>query len=127
MVDRTPVDDECVAEFSCSVDVTLSVIGGKWKLIIYQHLANGANRYSELRRAIPRITPTVLATQLREMERDGIVSRTMHTGSPVRVQYALTDFGRSLEGVLDVMARWGERYHAQVVSKRLARPPADAQ
>jgi DNA-binding HxlR family transcriptional regulator len=106
------------SEFSCSVDVTLSVIGGKWKLLIYNQLQQGASRFGHLRRALPRITQTVLATQLRELERDGIVSRTIHAGSPPGVEYALTDFGRSLQDVLDVMARWGEEYHAQVVAKR---------
>src|SRR5580704_9202161 len=95
------VTDEVCDEFSCSVDVTLSVIGGKWKLLIYQQLQRSVSRFGELRRALPRITQTMLATQLREMEQDGIVSRTIAARSPVRVAYALTDFGRSLECVLD--------------------------
>jgi DNA-binding HxlR family transcriptional regulator len=108
-------------EFSCSVDVTLSVIGGKWKLLIYKQLKERPSRFSELRRALPRVTQTMLTTQLRELESDGIVSRTIQPGRPPRVEYALTDFGRTLEGVLDAMARWGEEFHTQIVSKRCAK------
>lgn len=87
------------------------MIGGKWKPVILFHLNLGMRRNGELRRLIPGITQKMLTQQLRELERDGIVSRTIHATVPPRVDYALTDGGRSLEPVLRAMADWG-RAHA---------------
>lgn len=116
--------------FLCPVDVTLSVIGGKWKLLIYDQLNRGVTRFGQLKRAIPRITQTMLTQQLRELEQDGIVTRTIYAEIPPRVEYALTDFGRTLECVIAVMCQWGTEYQAMVVERkraagRPAEPPAD--
>ena len=108
-------------QFCCAVDVTLSVIGGKWKLLIYSHLWNGVTRFGQLKRAIPRITQTMLTQQLRELEKDGIVTRTIYPEIPPRVEYALTDFGRTLEPVVTRMHEWGVTYVSRVMEqKRLA-------
>ena len=109
----------CPAGFTCPVDVTLSVIGGKWKLLIYDQLHRGVTRFGQLKRAIPRITQTMLTQQLRELEQDGIVTRTIYAEIPPRVEYALTDFGRTLECVIAVMCQWGTHYQAMVVEKKL--------
>ena len=130
---RTPTPDGvgdavCPATgFLCPVDVTLSVIGGKWKLLIYDQLNRGVTRFGQLKRAIPRITQTMLTQQLRELEQDGIVTRTIYAEIPPRVEYAITDFGRTLECVIAVMCQWGTQYQAMVVEKkRAAVHPPDA-
>ncbi len=119
---RPSEDEESCGElqFCCAVDVTLSVIGGKWKLLIYAHLRDGVTRFGQLRRAIPRITQTMLTQQLRELERDGIVTRTIYAEIPPRVEYALTDFGRTLEGVIMKMHEWGTTYVERVIEQKQA-------
>jgi DNA-binding HxlR family transcriptional regulator len=111
---------KCDPEYSCSVEVTLCVIGGKWKLLIIGQLQRGVSRFGQLRRAIPGVTQTMLTQQLRELEEDGVVSRTIFPEIPPRVEYALTDFGKTLDCVLEVMGAWGERYHAMVREKKRA-------
>jgi DNA-binding HxlR family transcriptional regulator len=118
---RPPEDGEhCDLQFCCAVDVTLSVIGGKWKLLIYAHLQNGVTRFGQLKRAIPRITQTMLTQQLRELERDGIVTRTIYAEIPPRVEYALTDFGRTLAPVIEKMHEWGTTYVERVIEQKQA-------
>jgi DNA-binding HxlR family transcriptional regulator len=112
----------CDPEYSCSVEVTLSVIGGKWKLLIISQLQRGVSRFGQLRRAIPGVTQTMLTQQLRELEDDGVVSRTIFPEIPPRVEYELTEFGKTLDCVLQVMGMWGDQYHAMVrEKKRVAR------
>src|SRR5262245_28959527 len=91
----------------CPFTATLRVIGGKWKGVIWWRLSNGIGRFGELERAIPQITKKMLAQQLQELESDGIVLRRVLPGSPPGVEYSLTDYGRSLAEVMDVMCRWG--------------------
>lgn len=94
----------------CAVEVTLSVMGGTWKPIILFHLLHGKKRFMELGRTIPSITQRMLTLQLRELEEAGIVERTVHAEVPPRVDYALTELGRSLGPVLLAMRSWGEAY-----------------
>jgi DNA-binding HxlR family transcriptional regulator len=94
----------------CSVAVTAEFVGGKWKSVILFYLLDGTLRFSELRRKIPGITQRMLTLQLRELEADGIVSRTVHPVVPPCVEYRLTPFGLTLEPVLRHMAEWGKRY-----------------
>jgi DNA-binding HxlR family transcriptional regulator len=110
----------CDPEYSCSVEVTLSVIGGKWKLLIIRQLQRGVSRFGQLRRAIPRVTQTMLTQQLRELEEDGVVSRTIFPEIPPRVEYELTEFGKTLDCVLQAMGMWGDQYHAMVREKKRA-------
>jgi DNA-binding HxlR family transcriptional regulator len=105
------MDELGVAERSekrCAVEATITVIGGKWKPILLFHMLAGALRYSELQRRLPRATDRMLTRSLRELEADGLVSRTMHAEVPVRVEYALTTRGRSLVPILEAMSDWGE-------------------
>lgn len=104
---------------SCPVEATLGVIGGKWKPLILFYLIQGTRRYNALKRMLPHVTPQMLTLQLRELERDGIVSRTVYAEVPPRVEYALTELGRSLEPILLAMLAWGESY------QRRASGPAD--
>jgi DNA-binding HxlR family transcriptional regulator len=92
---------------NCAVDVTVGVIGGRWKVLLLQSLFKGTRRYSELQRELERVTPKVLAQQLRELERDGIVTRVVHPEVPPRVEYSLTERGRTLWPVLQAMHAWG--------------------
>ena len=97
----------------CAVEVTLSVIGGVWKPVILFHLLDGKRRFGELARLVPNATQRMLTLQLRELEADGIVQRTVHPEVPPRVDYALTELGRSLAPVLLVMRDWGEAYRGR--------------
>jgi DNA-binding HxlR family transcriptional regulator len=94
---------------TCPAEVTLAVIGGRWKVLLLYHLFQGVMRFSELRRALPGITQKMLTQQLREMERDGIVHRTIYAQVPPKVEYTLTPRGRTLKPVVSAMCRWGLR------------------
>ncbi len=91
----------------CPAEVTIAVIGGRWKVPILYHLSGGAKRFSELQRALTGVTQKMLTQQLRELERDGIVSRTVYPQVPPKVEYALTPRGRTLRPVVGAMCRWG--------------------
>lgn len=91
----------------CAVEATLSVIGGVWKPVILFHLLGGTLRFNAICRLTPSATPRMLTLQLREPEADGIVRRTVFPEVPPRVEYALTDLGRTLEPVLVSMREWG--------------------
>jgi DNA-binding HxlR family transcriptional regulator len=94
----------------CFVRTTVDVIEGKWKPIIVNSLKAGALRFGELRREIPEATKQVLIGQLRELERDRIISRKESGQKIVRVEYSLTPYGRTLVPVLTLMARWGRKH-----------------
>jgi DNA-binding HxlR family transcriptional regulator len=94
----------------CPVETTLDVIGGKWKGIILYHLIDGTKRFNEFRRINPGITQFMLTLQLRELERDGIIHREVYKEVPPKVEYSLTDFGKTLEPIIVSMKEWGEIY-----------------
>ncbi|MBJ6364313.1 winged helix-turn-helix transcriptional regulator [Paenibacillus sp. GCM10012307] len=98
------------------VEVTLEVIGGKWKSIILYHLTTGKKRTSQLKKLTPNITQKMLTKQLRELECDGIISRTFYNQIPLKVEYELTEYGWSLKQLLDSVCEWGER-HAVLCDK----------
>ncbi len=95
---------------SCPTELAMEVIGGKWKLVILEHLSSGVWRFGELQRALPVITARMLTRQLRELETDELVLRTVYPEVPPKVEYSLTDCGRSLEPVLAQLRAWGEEY-----------------
>ena len=94
----------------CPVEATLDLIGGKYKALILWHLSEGTLRFSELRRAITGVTPKMLTQQLRELEAQALISREVFPVVPPRVEYSLTDLGRSLMPILVAMRDWGAEY-----------------
>lgn len=106
--------------YGCPVEATLDVIGGKWKGVILYYLLGGTLRFGELRRHLPDITQRMLTLQLRELERDGIVERTVYAEVPPRVEYRLTCFGQSLEPILLQLRDWGDRWVGQIQAHKLA-------
>ncbi|MFD0714335.1 winged helix-turn-helix transcriptional regulator [Paenibacillus sp. GCM10027626] len=105
-------------EINCEKELTLAVIGGKWKLIILWHLGlEGTKRFSELKKRIPSITQKMLTNQLRELEEDQLVSRKVYAEVPPRVEYSLTSYGESLMPILQMMYSWGKDYGEKVVWK----------
>ena len=95
---------------NCPVDATLSLIGGKYKSLILWHLMDGALRHGQLQKLIPQATPKMLTQQLRELEGDNLLDRTVYPVVPPKVEYSLTGFGRSLKPILSAMYDWGEEY-----------------
>lgn len=96
--------------FTCPVEATIHLIGGKYKAVILWHLMSQTLRYSELHRRMPKATDKMLAQQLRELEKDGLIYRKVYPVVPPKTEYSLTDFGKSLTPILDEMCSWGERY-----------------
>ncbi len=94
----------------CPVDTTLMMMNSRWKVLIIKELLTGTKRFGELKRALCTITQKVLASNLREMEENGLVERKVFPEVPPRVEYTLTDIGYSLAVVLDAMAEWGSAY-----------------
>ncbi len=94
----------------CPVERTLEIIGGKWKSVILYQLIGGAQRFNGLRRLLPQVTPRMLTKQLRELEESGLLERTVHPQMPPRVDYRLTDVGKTLKPVLMSLKKWGEAY-----------------
>ncbi|KGX91968.1 MarR family transcriptional regulator [Pontibacillus halophilus JSM 076056 = DSM 19796] len=102
-------------QYNIGVEATLDVIGGKWKPVILCHLIdNGTKRTNELKRLIPNITQKMLTQQLRELEQDGIIERRIYNQVPPKVEYSLTDYGKSLETILSALCVWGEQHMEQL-------------
>ena len=98
---------------ACPVETTLTLISNKWKVLIVRDLLAGTKRFGELQRSVGNVSQKVLTAQLREMEEDGLVDRKVYPEVPPRVEYSLTELGRSLEPVLSAMWNWGEEYRAR--------------
>ncbi|PKQ63434.1 transcriptional regulator [Labilibaculum filiforme] len=94
--------------FLCPTSAAMELIGGKWKSVILIHLIDGKKRYNELRKELPMITERTLSLQLKQLEKDDLVVRKVFTKTPpLKVEYSLTDFGRSLIPVLEAITDWG--------------------
>ena len=110
----------------CPAEMTLNLIGGRWKILLLWQLFQGTKRFSELTRALNGITQKMLTQQLREMERDGLIHRNVYPQVPPRVEYSLTPIGSSLKPVVDAMCRWGVKYGSGKLGRWPAPPTAAA-
>jgi DNA-binding HxlR family transcriptional regulator len=106
----------CSTEYVLAINDTLNVMNGKWKLPIIGALMFGKKRFRELERDIPKITPRMLSKELKDLEMNGMVRRTVYDSIPVTVEYELTKSGHSLSEVLDKMMEWGVE-HRRVVMR----------
>ncbi|MBS4205117.1 winged helix-turn-helix transcriptional regulator [Lederbergia citrea] len=103
----------------CKVDEALGILVGKWKPIILLHLFNeGTQRFSELKRLMPDITQKMLTKQLRELEEEDIIDRVVYPQIPPKVEYSISEYGKSLKPVLDIMHEWGTAHTAHIQKKR---------
>lgn len=97
--------------YHCAMDVTMEFIGGKWKAVVLWYLKSGTLRFSEIKKRIPDITEKMLSIQLKTLEQDGLIERKVYgVKPPVRVEYSLTEFGKSLSETLNAIAKWGRNY-----------------
>ncbi|GIP23007.1 helix-turn-helix domain-containing protein [Paenibacillus sp. J22TS3] len=110
MRDRKSGYGQCPNEEGCPVEYTLDVIGGKWKGVLLYHMIEGPVRFNEFRRICPTITQRMLTLQLRELEEDGIVHREVYPQVPPKVEYSLSEFGRTLVPIIIKMKIWGEKH-----------------
>ncbi|MDV3222239.1 helix-turn-helix domain-containing protein [Intrasporangium sp.] len=107
-----------VQDETCGVNIAFSVVGSKWKPTIVWVLSQGARRFAELRREVGPVSEKVLASQLRELQRDGIVSRAERGGFPLHVEYSLTERGVALNEALEPVAEWAHRHGEHLVTAR---------
>ena len=98
---------------ACPVETTLTLIGDKWKVLILRDLMPGTKRFGELKKSDGNVSQKVLTAQLRAMEESGLVNRKVYAEVPPRVEYSLTELGKSLKPILDSMRAWGEAYKAK--------------
>ena len=114
---------ECIGDYvklkgkvyPCTVSLAMDLVGGKWKAVILYHLKDGEKRYSELRKELPAVTEMTLSLQLKQLEKDDLVSRKVHGKKPpIKVIYSLTDFGKTFIPVLEAITEWGN----QIVSEK---------
>lgn len=96
--------------YSCSMELTMDLIGGKWKMRILWYLNISTKRFSELKRLIPDISQKMLTNQLREMEKDNLLTRKVYPQVPPKVEYSSTEYGKSLQDILHKMCQWGDIY-----------------
>ena len=101
---------KCPSTYHCPVEATLELIGGKYKALILFHLIDSTLRFNELQKLIPQATPKMLTQQLRELEKDSLITRTVYPVVPPKVTYQLTDFGKSIIPIINAMCDWGTDY-----------------
>lgn len=108
---------ECSNSYILAVNDTINVINGKWKAAIISSLFFGKKRYGELEKGIPKINPRMLSKELRDLEANGMVTRTVYDTIPVAVEYELTKSGHAFRNVLDVMLEWGLQHRTNTIGK----------
>ncbi len=99
-----------ICKYHCEIEAGFAIIGGKWKARIIWHIGNEKPRFNALKEALENVSPRMLAKQLRELERDGLVIRTLHPEIPPRVDYHLTDAGKALIPILETISTWITEY-----------------
>lgn len=117
---------QCPRQYVLALGDTLNVISGKWKLPIIASILHGMNRFKDLQENIGKITPRMLSKELKELEVNGIVERKVYDRTPVLIEYNLTESGKNIVNVLDVMLDWGLAHRKSLFSKQDAPPSAVA-
>ncbi len=110
-----PLDDgkTCDMEYEdCPINVALGAIGGKWKIAILYVLREDVLRFNEIQKALPKVTQKMLTQQLRELERDGLITRKVYAEVPPKVEYSINPIAKKLEPILDSLCEWGAEYKA---------------
>lgn len=103
------MDTEKLKTFECPLEATMAMIGGKYKILIVYFLINRTLRYSELQKLLPQASPKMLAQQLKELERDGLINRMLYPVVPPKTEYSLTRLGKSLAPIILAIYQWGEQ------------------
>lgn len=104
--------------YNCHFELTLQIIGGKWKPLVLYHLGkNEVLRFGELKRKIPNITEKMLVQQLRELEADGMVQRKVYQQVPPKVEYSLNEIGKTIIPILDNLQKWGVEYEETLINR----------
>lgn len=98
--------------YKCAIAHALDVFGGKWKPLILWHLQDKVMRFGELQRTMAGVTQKMLTQQLRQLEEDGLINRRIYTQAPPKVEYSLTDLGRTVLPILDLISEWGAKYQS---------------
>ena len=101
---------EKIKTYNCPVEAAMDVIGGKYKALIIYELINGTRRYNEIQKAVPQATPRMLSKQLKELEEDGVLIRTLYPVVPPKTEYFLSDLGKTLVPIVEALCGWGENY-----------------
>lgn len=107
------MDREIVLAFHCGAEVSMNIVGGKYKISILWHLIDSTLRYNEIQKAIPQATPKMLSQQLKELEADGIINRTLYPVVPPKTEYSLTELGQTVVPIVKALCEWGNAYLEQ--------------
>lgn len=107
---KRPLKRDVQRRSVCGIEAAIAVLGGRWKPLIVHHLSEGTKRFSELKRLMPDVSQRMLTQQLRELEADGLISRTVYAVVPPKVEYALTDHARELPETLRPLNEWGRKW-----------------
>ena len=102
---------EKMKSYYCAIEATMSIIGGKYKVLIIHELIGKTLRFSELQRLLPIATPRMLSRQLKELEQDGIINRVLYPVVPPKTEYSLTELGESLIPIIGDLSQWGKDYY----------------
>ena len=110
--------NQCEMTARCPVEACLEIIGGKWKGVVLYHLLEGKKRFNELRRLLPDVTQRMLTRQLRELESDQIIERTVYPEVPPKVEYSLSELGHTLEPIIRLLQKWGVENMERISASR---------
>lgn len=120
-------NQQCDADVRCPVEACLELIGGRWKGVILFHLLGGTRRFNELRRLLPKVTQRMLTRQLRELEADQIIVRTIYPEVPPKVEYSLSELGKSMEPIIRMLQKWGLEYMGRTRTQDTGRHSQNAE
>jgi DNA-binding HxlR family transcriptional regulator len=115
-------NQQCDASVRCPVEACLELIGGRWKGVILFHLLGGTRRFNELRRLLPKVTQRMLTRQLRELEADQIIVRTIYPEVPPKVEYSLSELGKTMEPIIRMLQKWGMEYMSRTRTQHTGQP-----